>query len=176
MGYPLSYPLPGPGTWRPELCRASRTLCRDLRPPTFSRDRACFDAVHTERVDYTTLLRCLSYTTLICRRATGPRSAPRRLEPRRQDGPGRELEPRFCKKHSGGGTRTHNQSVNGRLLCQLSYPGSSRATPDGVILSSTLVGMEVIPSSTSAWQLEHRSTHFCASTRSFSRAMATPWR
>ena len=26
---------------------------------------------------------------------------------------------------------------------------------------------DVMPSSTSAWQLEHRSTHFCASTRSF---------
>jgi hypothetical protein len=27
------------------------------------------------------------------------------------------LEPRLLQKHSGGGTRTHNQSVNSRLLC-----------------------------------------------------------
>jgi hypothetical protein len=26
---------------------------------------------------------------------------------------------------SGGGTRTHNITVNSRALCQLSYPGST---------------------------------------------------
>ena len=66
---------------------------------------------------------------------------------------------------SGGGTRTHNLDVNSVALCQLSYPGMGCcATPD----------VERSPLSTSAWQLEHNSTHLRASSRMRSRLRATP--
>ena len=64
-------------------------------------------------------------------------------------------------------------SVNSRLLCQLSYPGS-RMLPRKGSLQHTRPESHAIPSSTSAWQLEHRSTHFAPRSRSFSSAMATP--
>ena len=40
------------------------------------------------------------------------------------------LEP--ASRSSGGGTRTHNPSINSRMLCRLSYPGPAKsgATPD----------------------------------------------
>jgi hypothetical protein len=65
--------------------------------------------------------------------------------------------------HSGGGTRTHNFSLNRAALCQLSYPGSPTwATPE----------MEFAPLSTSAWQLEHNRAHLRAS--ALKRSMLLP--
>jgi hypothetical protein len=79
------------------------------------------------------------------------------------------------RHNSGGGTRTHNFEVNSFALCQLSYPGPYLCYPGrSFALSSASSGMDIVPSSTSAWQLEHRSTHFCASTRRLSRTIATP--
>src|SRR5438309_4480611 len=75
---------------------------------------------------------------------------------------------------SGGGTRTHNLDVNSVALCQLSYPGPPTNCYPGGYLASTSIGMDATPSSTSAWQLEHRSTHFSASVRRVSSASATP--
>ena len=55
---------------------------------------------------------------------------------------------------SGGGTRTHNPSVNSRMLCRLSYPRMTSRERLGVH-SSNAGGSCAVPASTSAWQLEH---------------------
>ena len=70
-----------------------------------------------------------------------PRSLPMRTAPDAGDRRGRPtrraatgptgLRPPFCGLYSGGGTRTHNPSINSRMLCRLSYPGTNRPDPPG---------------------------------------------
>ena len=65
-------------------------------------------------------------------------------------------------RSSGGGTRTHNLSVNSRAALPLSYPGSgypgsSAGSPHSRRARPCIETRA--PASTSAWQLEHRSTH-----------------
>jgi hypothetical protein len=82
----------------------------------------------------------------------------------------------FQAKYWGGGTRTHNLSVNSRthlpvellpiVLCQLSY---SLAW-----LYSHFIGNSTNPASTAPWQFAHSNTHFSASARARSSDRATP--
>jgi hypothetical protein len=87
---------------------------------------------------------------------------------------------------SGGGTRTHNLTINSRSRCHCATP--DRATPedrcrpgsfyDTLCFTSSettidqLEGSTVNPASTSAWQFEHSSTHFSLSARSLTRLRA----
>src|SRR5215208_5853234 len=56
--------------------------------------------------------------------------------------------PREASGSSGGGTRTHNPSVNSRMLCRLSYPGSGGASPR----RRSIVGARAVE-----WHLRSRS-------------------
>ena len=60
------------------------------------------------------------------RTTTGPRTPPSwlRMPPETPRADLRRAAPNSSKKGSGGGTRTHNNSVNSRVLYKLSYPGS----------------------------------------------------
>src|ERR1700730_5076759 len=65
------------------------------------------------------------------------------------------LVPHSMGASSGGGTRTHNLTVNSRSLCRLSYPGLW-ATGSGRAGNSS--GSETTPPSTSASQFAHNRT------------------
>jgi hypothetical protein len=92
------------------------------------------------------------------------------------------LEPRLLQKHSGGGTRTHNLSVNSRARLPVELPRIEppRTCRFGLGLGHcTQVRRESYmssanPDSTSAWQLAHSSTHLLASALALSIERATP--
>ena len=78
---------------------------------------------------------------------------------------GNGLESREADGSSGGGTRTHNLSVNSRALYRLSYPGST-CTGDAA--------RTVAPASTSAWQLAQSSKQLLASFRALASERVWP--
>src|SRR5579864_644370 len=84
---------------------------------------------------------------------------------------GRRLRPERLSSSSGGGTRTHNPSVNSRMLCLIELPRITR-----LIYTGAVAGSDLSPASTSAWQLEHRRMHLRASerARSSERVMPAP--
>ena len=75
-----------------------------------------------------------------------------------------------ARASSGGGTRTHNPSINSRMLCRLSYPGPSRAACEPPDRHSRAYRTRAPPASISAWQFAHSSTHFRASARALERS------
>ena len=78
---------------------------------------------------------------------------------------------------SGGGTRTHNPSVNSRMLCRLSYPRRCRMRVVLPAHSSSEAAIERRRLSTIAWQFEHSSTHLLRLRRGRRRSdRVTPWR
>ena len=77
---------------------------------------------------------------------------------------------------SGGGTRTHNQSVNSRATLPIELPrnGLPGTGPGHPHCRQAARSRRVMPASTSAWQFAHSSTHLLASARALASDRERP--
>ena len=105
----------------------------------------------------------------------------RRRRARRRAGRAAGAELSRCirlTQSSGGGTRTHNPSINSRMLCQLSYPGLTRRAKPELLLRTGIEAPEFSGNVRFRPQPQHGSsrraeTHFRAS--ALDRAREREW-